>query len=281
MNLQSYSKFYKIYSKNRPAVAGLLLISALLAIACLAQFIAPYDFYDINAADMLQPPSSSHLMGTDNLGRDIISGIIYGGRISLLIGFTAAGISAMIGTLTGSIAGYYGGKWDSLLMRITELFMVIPTFFLILVIIAVFGGSIWNVMVVIGLTSWPGTARLIRSEVLSLKNQEFVDAARTTGASDPRILFRHIIPNALYPVLVNTSIQVAGAILSESGLSFLGLGDPNNISWGQMLNNSQGYLRTAWWMAAFPGVAILLSVLSFNLIGDGLNDAMNPRLRRR
>ena len=281
MSVNKYLKFFNTYSQNRPALGGLILLVCFFILAFSADFIAPYNYYEINAADKLQPPSLKHIMGADNLGRDVLSGVILGSRISLSIGFTSAGISAIIGTLLGSIAGYYGGKWDSLLMRITELFIVIPTFFLILIIIAIFGGSIWNVMVIIGLTSWPGTARLIRSEVLTLKTQDFVDAARTTGASDFRILFRHILPNALYPVLVNTSIQVASAIILESGLSFLGLGDPNNVSWGQMLDTAQTYLRIAWWMAFFPGIAILLSVLSFNLIGDGLNDALNPRLRRR
>lgn len=279
--LTDVKKFLRLYARNKPAIVGLYIIIFLMFIAIFANILAPYDFYKLNASERLVHPSNRHFLGTDNLGRDVLSGIILGSRISLFIGFTSVGISAIIGTIVGSISAYYGGNIDSILMRITELFIVTPTFFLILIIVAIFGSSIWNVMIIIGITSWSGTARLIRGEILSLKNQDFVEAARATGASDLRILFRHILPNAFYPVLVSASMSVAGAILTESGLSFLGLGDPNHITWGQMLNLAQRYLRTAWWVATFPGLAILIAVLSFNLIGDGLSDALNPRLRRK
>ena len=181
----------------------------------------------------------------------------------------------------GSVAGYYGGRVDDLIMRFVDFFLVIPTFFLILLIIAMYGTNIWNIMFVIGLTAWPSTTRLIRGQFLSLKEQPFVEAERALGASDRRIIFRCILPNAIHPVLVNLSFRVGSAIISEAGLSFLGLGDPRAISWGQMLNVAQRFIRTAWWMAIFPGVLISLAVLSFNMVGDGLNDAMNPRLMER
>ena len=281
MSLEGFRDFYRRYSKNRPAVAGLYIILFMVIVSIFAEKIAPYDYYELNADEILQPPSAKHWMGTNNLGRDILSGILVGSQISLFIGFMSTGISAVLGTLVGAVAGYYGGNVDSILMRITELFIVMPTFFLILIVIAFFGSGIWNVMFIIGITSWSGTARLVRSEILSLKNQEFIEAARATGASDLRILSRHIIPNAVYPVIVSASMRVGGAISLESGLSFLGLGDPNHISWGQLLTTAQRYMRVAWWVAAFPGLAILLGVLSFNLIGDGMNDALNPKLRKR
>jgi peptide/nickel transport system permease protein len=215
------------------------------------------------------------------MGRDQLSRVIWGTRISLFVGFVSAGISIGVGVILGSVAGYYGGIVDDLIMRFVDFFLVIPTFFLILLIIAMYGTSIWNIMFVIGLTAWPSTTRLIRGQFLSLKEQPFVEAEKALGASDLRIIFRCILPNAIHPVLVNLSFRVGSAIISEAGLSFLGLGDPRSISWGQMLNVAQRFIRTAWWMAIFPGLLISLAVLSFNMVGDGLNDALNPRLMER
>lgn len=229
----------------------------------------------------LAPPGRAHLFGTDDLGRDIWTGVLHGARVSLLVGVLAAATSALIGVLVGSVAGFYGGRLGDVLMRATEFFLVIPTFLLALVLVAVSRPSIWNIIFTLGILGWPSTARLARAEFLSLREREFVMAARAMGVYPVRILFRHILPNAAPPLIVNSSLGVATAILVEAGLSFLGLGDPNLFSWGLMLRNSREFLRMAWWMPTFPGLAIFVTVLSLNLVGDGLNDALNPRLRQR
>ncbi len=273
-------EFWKSYRRSIAGVVGFAIILALALVAACADLIAPANPFSLSR-DSLRPPGAQHLMGTDDLGRDIFSGVVYGSRVSLLVGFLTAGASTLVGILIGGIAGYYGGKLDDLLMRLTEFFMVIPRFFLALVIIALFGSSIWGIILVLAILSWPMTARLFRAEVLRLKSQEFVIAARAMGCGDLRILFEQILPNALSPVIVNISVQVAYAIILEAGLSFLGLGDPASMSWGVMLANAQQFLRQAWWTATFPGLAIFLAVLGFNLVGDGLTDALNPRLKSR
>jgi len=278
---ENTAEFWRKYKKSRAALMGLAIIISFSSIAVFAPLISPYDPWYIDFSQKFQGPSYKHPMGTDQFGRDVLSRVIYGSRVCLMIGFVAAAISAFIGILMGATSGYFGGRVDDILMRFTEMFLVIPRFFLILLIVALFGGSIWNVMIVIGITSWPGTAKLVRAEFLSLKEREFVEAARLVGAKDSRIIFMHILPNALSPVIVNSSLRIAGAILSEAGLSFLGLGDLTHITWGQMLNRSQLFMRIAWWMAVFPGLMIFLTVLSLNLIGDGLNDALNPRLKEK
>jgi peptide/nickel transport system permease protein len=227
------------------------------------------------------PPSISYPLGTDQYGRDVLSRVIWGTRISLLIGFVSAGISAVLGIVLGAISGYYGGRVDNIIMGLVDIFLTLPTFFLIMSIAFVFGGSVWNVMVIIGLTIWPGTARLVRAEFLSLKEREFVKAARVIGSGEARIIFGEILPNAIFVAIVNTSLQVAGAIMTEASLSFLGIGDPNTVSWGWMLNDALKTFRVAWWTSFFPGLAISITAVAFNLIGDGLNDTFNPHLKER
>jgi len=276
-----FSEFWRRYRKNRPAIIGLIIVAFFTTVALFAPQIAPYDPFHIAVAQVFESPNSMFPMGSDALGRDVFSGVVYGARVSLLIGFSAALTSAIIGIIIGSVAGYLGGVMDALLMRITEIFQTIPAFFMALVLVTLFGSSVWNVIILLGLLSWPRTARLIRAEFLSLKEREFVEASRAVGASSAEIIFGEIMPNALAPVIVDASMEVGRAILIEAGLSFLGLGDLNQISWGMMLNNAQPYLRTAWWLAVFPGACIFILVLSLNLVGDGLNDAFNPRLKER
>ncbi len=246
----------------------------------LAPWLAPYDpnFIDIKA--ILMPPSSVHFMGTDSLGRDVFSRIIYGSQISLKVGFVAVGLATCIGVLLGAVAGYYGGWVDNLLMRLVDLMLCFPTFFLILAVIAVLEPSIWNIMVIIGLTGWMGVARLVRAEFLTLREREFVQAARALGASDGRIIFRHLLPNALAPVMVSATLGVAGAILTESALSFLGLGvQPPTPSWGNILTAGKDNIEIAWWLSVFPGLAILITVMGYNLLGEGIREAIDPRLK--
>ncbi len=261
------------------SVAGLIIILILATVALFAPLIAPYGPATINVYNVLSPPDSAHLLGTDDLGRDVLSRIIWGSRASLKVGFIAVGIAITIGTALGAIAGFYGGAIDSLLMRFVDIMLAFPTFFLILAVIAIVEPSISTIMIIIGLTGWMDVARLVRAEFLTLKEREFVSAARVIGASDSRIIFRHIIPNALSPVFVAATFGIAGAILTESGLSFLGLGvQPPEPSWGNILTSGKDYITVAWWLSLFPGLAILITVLSYNLVGEGLRDALDPRL---
>ncbi|MBU1871982.1 MAG: ABC transporter permease, partial [Candidatus Omnitrophica bacterium] len=239
--------------------------------AIFAGTLAPYDPAEIDSASLLIAPSWQHLMGTDTLGRDLFTRIIYGARISLSIGIIAVGIATFIGVILGSVSGFYG-KWvDSLIMRFVDIMLCFPTFFLILAVVAIVGPSIFNIMLIIGLTSWMGTARLIRAEILSLKEREFIEAAKVIGASNLRIILRHLIPNAIAPVLVSTILRIASAILIESALSFLGLGvQPPIPSWGNILIEAKSTLGIAWWLTLYPGLFILITILGFNLIGEGL-----------
>jgi peptide/nickel transport system permease protein len=231
------------------------------------------------AGPALQPPGPGHLMGTDDLGRDVLLGVIHGARVSLLAGAIAAGTSALVGTLVGAAAGFYGSPVDDLLMRLTELVQVAPRFFLAVLVAALFGSSLWSLALLLGLTFWPQTARLLRAQVLSLREREYVLAARAVGASPPSILVRHVLPNALGVVVITAALQVGAAILVEASLSFLGLGDRSLISWGYLLNNAQPFLRTAWWMSLFPGLALALTVLGTNLLADAAQAALDPRAR--
>jgi peptide/nickel transport system permease protein len=264
---------------NRLAFAGLLIVLFMFLMALLAPLLGG-DPGEINIAVRLQPPGFDHLLGTDDLGRDVLTRILYAARISLLVGFVAVGISTLIGVCLGALAGYYGRWADAVIMRFVDLMLCFPTFFLILAVIAFLEPSIWNIMIIIGLTSWMGVARLVRAEFLSLRERDFVVAARAIGGSDSRIIFRHILPNALSPVLVSATLGVASAILTESALSFLGIGvQPPTPSWGNMLMAGKQTLGTAWWLSFFPGMAILLTVLGYNLLGEGVRDAFDPRMR--
>jgi len=274
--------FWHYFKKRRMAVGGLTLILITFLIAGLAFFLAPYDPGKTEVSMKLKAPSFQHLLGTDQLGRDIFSRMLYGSRISLSVGFVAVGISIFIGVLVGALAGYYGRWIDSLLMRFVDTMLCFPSFFLILAVVALMGPSIFNIMVVIGVTSWMGTSRFVRAEFLSLRERDFTQAAMALGVKDSRIIFRHILPNALAPVFVTATLKVASAILIEAGLSFLGFGvQPPAPSWGNILTEGRTYIFDAWWLTVFPGLAILITVLSFNLLGEGLRDALDPRLRGR
>ena len=276
-----FSVFWPRFRRNRFAMAGAFVVAGLFLLSFLAPFITPCDPNTIDAYHVLLPPSTSHWMGTDELGRDVFTRIIYGARISLKVGFVAVGIAITIGTVVGLLAGYYGGWVDSILMRFVDIMLCFPTFFLILAVIALLEPSIWYIMLIIGITGWMGVARLVRAEVLSIKERDFITAARSIGASNARIIFRHILPNAAAPVFVAATLGVAGAILTESALSFLGIGvQPPTPSWGNILTSGKDYLEFAWWLSLFPGVAILITVLAYNLLGEGIRDALDPRLQR-
>ena len=252
----------------------------LFTIAVLAPLIAPYNPDAINVKHVLESPSLAHPFGTDDLGRDILSRVIYGSRISLAVGFVAVGIATLIGIILGALSGYYGGWTDTIVMRFVDIMLAIPTFFLILAVIAMLEPSIWNIMIVIGVTSWMGVSRLVRAEFLSLKEREFVLAARALGASDFRIIFKHILPNAMSPVLISAVLGIAGAVLVESALSFLGIGvQPPTASWGNILTIGKDNIEIAWWISVFPGLAIFVTVLAYNLLGEGVRDSIDPRLK--
>lgn len=280
-NSYFYTIFWQRFRHNRFAMAGGIIVAALFVVSFLAPYVTPYDPATIDAYHVLLPPSASHWMGTDELGRDVFTRVVYGARISLKVGFVAVGIAITIGTVVGLLAGYYGGWIDSLLMRFVDIMLCFPTFFLILAVIALLEPSIWYIMLIIGITGWMGVARLVRAEVLSIKERDYITAARSIGASNTRIIFRHILPNAAAPVLVAATLGVAGAILTESALSFLGIGvQPPTPSWGNILTSGKDYLEFAWWLSLFPGVAILVTVLAYNLLGEGIRDALDPRLQR-
>jgi peptide/nickel transport system permease protein len=263
------------------AVVGLAIVVAGLLAAALAPVIAGYDPYQFSDENYQPPGTPGHALGTDNFGRDVLSRVIWGTRVAFLVGVVSAGLSALIGIIMGAIPGYYGGYMDDLISRFIDVFLMIPVFFLLILATAIFGSNIVFVMLAIGLTTWPTNARIMRSQVLTLKQRPYVLASIAAGASVPRVLARHIIPNGVYPVIANTALQMGSAIMIEAGLSFLGLGDPNVVSWGQMVQIGQRHLSVGWWMASFPGIALLILVAAFNLVGDGVNYAMNPRLQRR
>lgn len=273
--------FRKRFLRNRMAVAGSVIVLFLFCVSLLAPWLAPYDPNAIDLKNVLAPPSGGHPFGTDPLGRDVLSRMIWGAGISLKVGFVATGIAILIGTILGALAGYYSRWADALIMRFVDIMLCFPTFFLILAVIAILEPSIWNIMIVIGLTGWMGVTRLVRADFIALRERDFVLAARAVGAGDLRIIFRHILPNAMASVLVTATLGVAGAILTESALSFLGIGvQPPTPSWGNILTAGKDNIDIAWWLSLYPGLAILITVLGYNLLGEGIRDALDPRLRR-
>src|SRR5437773_9130900 len=273
--------FWKTLSRNRLALVGGVVVLFLAALAILTPVLAPWDPNRPDVKKILDPPSRTHLLGTDQLGRDVFSRMLYGSRVSLAVGFVSVGIAAAIGIVLGSLAGYNGGMVDGFVMRLVDLMLVFPRFFLLLAVLAFLTPSIWTIMSVIGLTGWMGVARLVRAEFLALKEREFVIWSQSVGASAVRIIWRHILPNAMAPVLVAMTLGIPAAILTESGLSFLGLGvRPPLATWGNILNDDKEVIELAWLLSVYPGVAILLTVLSYNLLGEGIRDALDPRLRQ-
>lgn len=270
------------FVRNPSGMAGALLLLAVVVMAFLAPWIYPGDPLDMVAQPFRWPGEDPLFpLGTDSLGRDVAAGIVHGSQVSLQIGFSAVLVSLAIGTLVGATAGYFGGWIDDVLVHITELFQTFPTFLLVVVLVAIGNPSISLISSAIGIASWPTIARLVRAEFRSLRASDFVMAARSQGFSAARIIFQEMLPNALPAIIVTTSVMVASAILIESALAFLGFGDPNRVSWGSMIGAGRESLRTAWFLTALPGSALVLTVLSLNLVGDALNDALNPRLRRR
>jgi|TARA_B110000914_G_scaffold222389_1_gene235828 peptide/nickel transport system permease protein len=280
MDVLKIKNFWKIFKQNKLGVVGLIILLIFVFLAIFAPLLARFPSLTTGAGEAFLNPSFKHLLGTDNLGRDLYSELLFGARITLVVSFIAVITSTVVGVLFGSIAGYYGGIIDSILMRITEIFLVIPPIFLALVLVAIFGANITNMIIVISVLSWPQTARLVRAEILSLKERPYCKAAIATGASDFKIIFSELVPNTMTTIIVNLSLTQATAILIESALSFLGFGDSSMVSWGLMLNNAQEFFRQSWFMVFFPGMSIFLVVLSLNLLGEGLNDVFNPRRKK-
>ncbi len=262
-----------------PLRTGLVLLFILLFVAVFAPSLAPFDPRALNP-DVLSPPGGKYLLGTDQFGRDLLSRLLYGTRTSLIIGFVAAGISGVIGIIIGAVSGYFGGIVDQILMFVISIFDMTPVFFLILIVIALFGGSLMNVVIVIGLTTWTANARLMRAETVSLRDRVFVKAAATAGEGKWRILLRHVIPNGIYPLVVNTTANISAAILMEAGLAFIGLGDASVISWGMIVSEGRSQIASSWWISTFGGLAIVVTALTFFMLGDGLNRLITPRLRQ-
>jgi peptide/nickel transport system permease protein len=274
--------FWTRYRRNVPAVAGLGIVLSVLVLGLAASLIRPGDPWAVVSKPFLWPGADTRFpLGTDVLGRDLLSGLLHGATVSLTIGFSAAAVAAIVGMLVGSIAGYYGGWIGDLLMRLSEAFQAIPPFLQAIIIVALFGPSLWMIVLAIVAVSWSAPARLVRAETLRLRSADFIGACATFGMSDARIILTQILPNCLPPLIVSISVMVASAILIEAGLSFLGLGDPAQLSWGTMISIGRGALRSAWYMSAIPGAAIVITVMGINLVGDGLNDAFNPYLRER
>lgn len=273
--------FWARFCRNRSAVAGLILLGIVFVIAAAAGLLFPEDPFKLVGKSMSAPGENGFLFGSDTLGRDVAAGMAHGARVSLLIGLLATAVAVSLGVVLGAMAGYFGGWVDDLLMRFTEMFQTIPSFIFAILIVAIMKPSIQSVILAISVVSWPAVARLVRGEFMAMRNREFVQACHIIGMNDWRIMVREILPNCLSPIIVTGSLMVATAILIESGLAFLGLGDPNIISWGFQIGAGRSVLRSAWWVCTFPGLAIMLTVLAINLVGEGLNDAMNPRLRER
>lgn len=272
--------FFRRFAENRGAVVGLGVLSIIVLIAIFTPMVSSADPWK-SLGRPLTPPGPQFLLGTDMLGRDVLAGILFGARISLVIGVLSAVVSALIGVSVGAIAGFFGGWVDDVLVRITEFFQTIPSFIFAILLVAILTPGLTSIVVAIAVVTWPPIARLARAEFMTLRRREFVEAAVLSGVSRPRIILREVLPNAISPLIVMGSLTVATAILTESALSFLGLGDPNRISWGYMIGASRTVFRQAWWLSVFPGLAIVSTVLAINLVGEGLNDALNPHLKGR
>jgi peptide/nickel transport system permease protein len=270
-----------MFARNPSAIAGMLMLSVVLLVSLAGPWWMGADPFEIIAAPMTPPFSEEAILGTDYLGRDVLTTLVYGGRATLLVGAVAALLSVSIGITLGALAGYYGSRVDAVLMRVTEFFQVLPALLFAMVVVTLFSPTLLTITLAIGIVSWTGTARLTRAEFMKYRNLEFVRAERAIGASHARILWRVILPNALPPLIVSATLAIGSAILFEAGLSFLGLGDQNRMSWGLMIGASRQYVLSCWWAVAFPGAAIFVTVLAVSLIGDGLNDALNPKLRER
>lgn len=278
-----WAELWKNLKRNKMALFGLIILVIIVLLAIFADQIANYDQVVIkqNLKMRLKPPSAQHWLGTDEFGRDIFARLIHGARVSLKVGLIAVGIAIVVGGFLGAIAGYYGDKLDNVIMRVMDIFLAVPSILLAIAIVSALGPNLLNLMIAVSISSIPRYARIVRASVLSIRDQEFVEAVRAIGAGDARIIFRHIIPNSLAPVIVQGTLGVANAILSTAGLSFIGLGiQPPAPEWGSMLSGGRQYLRYAWWVTTFPGVAIMITILSLNLLGDGLRDALDPRLKQ-
>ena len=276
--IKNNTDFLRLFVRNRAAVIGLILLIVIFLLALLAPLIYPGNPFKTVGKPLLEP-FGEFFLGTDRLGRDVAAGVVHGARTSILIASIATMLSVIFGTVIGSLSGYYGGQTDNLLMRFTEFFQTIPSFVFAIVLVAILQPSIQSIVIAITVVTWPPVARLVRGEFIAMRNREFVEACICLGMKDSVIIFREILPNVLSPILVTGSLMTATAILIESALAFLGLGDPNVMSWGFMIGSGREFLRTAWWLCAIPGIAILLTVLGINLVGEGLNDTFNPKLR--
>lgn len=275
--MEKMKKICKTIKGDRQLLAGMIGIVILLALVILAPVVASENPHHYGKDILNSLGQNGHLLGTNHMGQDIYSMIIYGVRTSLRVAVISALISGVLGVLIGGVAGFFGGKVDTFVSELINVFMMLPSFFLILLIIALFGNSITNVMVVIGITTWPSNAKLMRAQTLSLRQRTFVKSAEAMGETKLQILFKYILPNGIFPVIANTTMGMSNAILTEAGLSFLGLGDPSIISWGQMIYTGKQYITSAWWISAFAGIAIVITVLVFYLLGDGLNHVLNPK----
>jgi len=276
--IKNNTDFLRLFVRNRAAVIGLILLIVIILLALLAPLIYPDNPFKTVGKPLLEP-FGEFFLGTDRLGRDVAAGVVHGARTSILIASIATMLSVIFGTVIGSLSGYYGGQTDNLLMRFTEFFQTIPSFVFAIVLVAILQPSIQSIVIAITVVTWPPVARLVRGEFIAMRNREFVEACICLGMKDSVIIFREILPNVLSPILVTGSLMTATAILIESALAFLGLGDPNVMSWGFMIGSGREFLRTAWWLCAIPGIAILVTVLGINLVGEGLNDTFNPKLR--
>jgi len=276
----AFSEFWRRFRKNRLAVAGLIILLLFIVAALAADQIAPYSYSKQNLAERFMPPSKQHLLGTDSLGRDQLSRIIYGARVSLVIGFSSIAVSLFAGGVLGCLAGFYGGRADTVIMRFMDMMLAVPNVLMAIVIAAVLGKGVFNLILAIGISSIPSYARIVRATILSIRDQEYVEAARLSGCSDFRLIVRHILPNIMAPIIVQTTLSLGLAILRAAGLSFLGLGvQPPMPEWGSMLAASRGDMRNYPYLVIFPGCAIVLVVLALNMVGDGLRDALDPRMK--